>query len=142
MIRYKLFQDNRQTSENKGKWYARAVAEETVDTEKLAEHMASHNLPYSQGVIAGVLKDAIVCIKELVLDGKNVKLDNLAIFSAGLRTKAADTIEAFNVTENILSVRLRARATGTFRGSVLTREATKKQFTEYAPTPKSDTPQA
>lgn len=132
MIRYKLYQDNRDKSEYKGKWYARAVSEETYDTQKLAEHMSSHNLPYSSGVIAGVLKDAIVCIKELVLDGKNVKLDDLAIFSAGLQTKPADTPEKFSAADNIKGVRLRSRATGSFRTTVLTREASKKQFTEYS----------
>lgn len=131
MIRYKLFQDQRSKSDYYGKWYARAVCEETYNTEKLAAHMASHNLPYSKGVIAGVLKDAITCIKELVLDGKNVKLDDLAIFSAGLRTAPADSPAAFNVADNITGVRLRARATGSLRTNILTREASKKQFTEY-----------
>ena len=142
MIRYKLYQDNRSNSPQKGLWYARSVAEETYDTAKLAAHMASHNLPYSQGVIAGVLKDAIACIRELVLDGKNVKLDNLAIFSAGITTKPAESLDKFNAVENIKGVRLRARPSGSFRGKALTSEAVKKQFTEYNPTPKVETPQA
>ena len=45
--------------------------------------MSNHNTPYSSGVIKGVLADMVSCTKELILDGKNVKLDDLAIFSVG-----------------------------------------------------------
>ena len=80
MIRYKLYQNQITTSRFNGYWYARAVCDETYDTQQLAKHMSGHNTPYSPGVIHGVLKDMIACIKELLLDGKNVKLDDLAIF--------------------------------------------------------------
>ncbi len=40
--------------------------------------MSNHNTPYSSGVIKGVLADMVSCTKELILDGKNVKLDELA----------------------------------------------------------------
>ena len=131
MIRYKLYQNRNSNSNTNGKWYARAVCEETYDTEKLAAHMSSHSSPFSAGVIHGVLKDMIACIKELVMDGKNVKLDDLAIFSAGLRTLPANSPEEFTASANIDSVRLRARSTGVVRSSVLTREAKTKQFSQY-----------
>ena len=83
MIRYKKYQNQTKSTRSAGKWLARAVADETLDTRALAEHMAKHNTPYSQGAIHGVLKDMTSCIKELLLDGKNVKLDDLAIFGVG-----------------------------------------------------------
>ena len=83
MIRYKKYQNQTKSTPLSGKWLARAVADETLDTRALAEHMAKHNTPYSQGAIHGVLKDMTSCIKELLLDGKNVKLDDLAIFGVG-----------------------------------------------------------
>lgn len=49
--------------------------------------MSNHNTPYSSGVIKGVLADMVSCTKELILDGKNVKLDDLAIFSVGIVSK-------------------------------------------------------
>lgn len=76
MIRYKKYQNQTKSTPLSGKWLARAVADETLDTRALAEHMAKHNTPYSQGAIHGVLKDMTSCIKELLLDGKNVKLDD------------------------------------------------------------------
>lgn len=132
MIRYKLYQNNNAKSAQYKQWYARAVCEETIDTERLARHMAEHNSPYSAGMIHGVLKDMIACTKELVLDGKNVKLDDLAIFSAGLTTTPAVTADDFKPSTNIKNVKLRARATGTLRSAVLTREAKTRQFSEYS----------
>ena len=84
MIRYKKYQVTGEDSPLKGLWYARPVIEETFDIEKLAKHMSNHNTPYSSGVIKGVLADMVSCTKELILDGKNVKLDDLAIFSVGI----------------------------------------------------------
>ncbi|WP_233251196.1 hypothetical protein [Prevotella sp. oral taxon 313] len=37
----------------------------------------------------------VACIKEIIIDGKNVKIDDLAIFSAGLRTLGAASVEDF-----------------------------------------------
>lgn len=133
MIRYKLYQNNNASNAAAyGRWYARVAVDETYDTEALAEHMANHNTPYSAGTIHGVLNDMISCIKELILDGKNVKLDDLAIFSAGLTSTGAATADEFSASENITKVRLRARATGELTSAVLTREAVKKQLSEYS----------
>ena len=125
------------TSAYNGYWYARAVCDETYDTEKLARHMSEHNTPYSPGDIHGVLKDMINCIKELVLDGKNVKLNDLAIFSVGLKSAGAANLEDFSVNEHIKGVRLRARATGELSSSALKAEAVMKQLTQYSTTTES-----
>lgn len=57
MIRYKIYQNQQKKGVNAGKWFARAVSDETFDLAKLAEHMSKHNSPYSSGVIKGVLTD-------------------------------------------------------------------------------------
>lgn len=49
MIRYKIYQNQQQKGLNAGKWFARAVSDETFDLAKLAEHMSKHNSPYSAG---------------------------------------------------------------------------------------------
>ena len=43
MIRYKIYQNQQQKGLNAGKWFARAVSDETFDLAKLAEHMSKHN---------------------------------------------------------------------------------------------------
>ena len=131
MIRYKLYQNNNGNSSAYGLWYARTAVSETVGLEKLAEHMAAHNTPYSKGCIYGVLRDMVSCIKELVVDGKAVKIDDLAIFSAGITTSPAKTAGDFTAATNIRSVHLRARATGELRTATLTAETGKKEVAAY-----------
>lgn len=132
MIRYKLYQNKMEGNTGYNLWYARAVCDETYDTEMLAKHMSTHNTPYSPGVIHGVLKDMIACIKELLLDGKNVKLDDLAIFSVGIKSKGAASVAAFNVAEYVSGLKLRARATGNLSTSTLKQDAVVKQLTKYS----------
>ena len=113
MLRISLYQNNNEKSQAYQKWYPRVVAEETIGLDELAEHMASHNTPFSKGAIKGILTDAVVCTKELLLLGKNVKFPDLAIFSIGLKVKGgADTKEDFSVAKFIIGLKLRARATG------------------------------
>jgi len=114
MIRIVLYQNtNQKIQEAYGKWFPRVVSEETIGLEELAEHMASHNTPYSKGAILGMLTDAATCTKELLLLGKNVKFADIAIFSLGLVVKeGALTKDDFSVSKNISGLRLRARATG------------------------------
>lgn len=131
MIRYKKYQNQTKSTPLSGKWLARAVADETLDTRALAEHMAKHNTPYSQGAIHGVLKDMTSCIKELLLDGKNVKLDDLAIFGVGIRGKPADTSKDWSVTTNVVGLRLKCRATGTLAINQLKLEAQLKELSPY-----------
>ena len=132
MIKYVKYQNKNEDSKAYGKWYARVKnTEKTVELEDLAEHMAEHNTPYSAGAIAGVLTDMVVCIRHLVLDGRTVKLPNLAIFSAGLKSAGATKSEDFTTSKNIKSVYLRARATGVFTRQELTKAGNVTELPEY-----------
>lgn len=117
MIEYDLKKNNNKKNEKAyGKYYAKPHVIETIDLEALAEQMHTFNSPFSAGTIQGILTDAVVHIKELLLAGKNVKLDNLAIFYIGIKNKeGAATEDDFSVLKNVLGVRMRARATGDFR---------------------------
>ena len=111
MIRYYLYQW--QAKGNlQGLWFARAASDETLNLEALSEHMHSHNCPYSQGTILGVLRDAVKCTKELLLEGKKVKFDNLALFSVGIKGTGAENQKDYSVQKNVDGLRLLARATG------------------------------
>lgn len=56
--------------------------------------------------------------------GKLIKIDNLAIFSVGIRNKEGAKTEAeFNVAGNISGLKLRARATGTLSNANLYNQA-------------------
>lgn len=133
MIRYKKYQMTGENHPLKGLWYARPLIEDTVDIEALAKHMANHNTPYSAGLIKGVLTDMISCTKELILDGKNVKLDDLAIFSVGIVSKkGAASVADFTLADNVKGLKLRARATGELSNAQINLEGQLKEASKYA----------
>ena len=129
MIRYVLKQCKNAKQAIYGQLFAYPVIEETIDEEALSAHMASHNTPFSQGAIKGMLTDMVQCIHELLLEGKNVKLTNLAIFSIGIKNAkgGAEDEEDFSVQKNIQGVKLRARATGIMIAKGLKLNATLKK---------------
>ena len=128
MILFKLSKNkNPKIQKAYGKYYARPVVTQTVNLNALAEHMTEHNTGFSPGATKGLLTDMVKCIKELVLQGLAVKIDDLAIFSIGLKTKkGADSEDDFSVAKNIDGVRLRARATGNLTSSKLDIQASLK----------------
>lgn len=126
MIRFILRQNKVKSSPTVGKYYAWPVIEETMSLRDLAKHMSEHNSGFSEAMCLGVITAMIRCIKEMILQGKNVKIDDLAIFSCGIRNTSggADSEEDFSVSKNISGVKLRARATGTLSAVSLNLDAT------------------
>lgn len=102
--------------------------EETINLAALAKHMEEHNTGFSEAMCLGMMTAMVKCIKEQLLAGKNVKIDNLAIFSVGIRNKEGAKTEAeFTVANNISGVKLRARATGTLSNANLNALASVKK---------------
>ena len=125
MIKYILKQNKNKKSSAFGKYYAYPVVEETMDLAALAKHMEQHNSGFSEAMCLGVLKSMVKGIKEQILAGKNVKIDDLAIFSCGIKNREGSAKEEdFSAANNIANVKLRARATGDLRNSSLTLDAT------------------
>ena len=107
MIRYILKQNQNNTSSAYQKYYAYPVVEQTMNLNDLARHMSEH---------------------EMILEGKNVKIDDLAIFSCGIRNaEGAASEDDFTVAKNIKGVKLRARATGSLSNTNLNLAATIKK---------------
>jgi len=97
------------------KWYGSVKHEDPImDLDELAKHMSEHNTPYSQGLIKGILTDMVACIREKALDGRKIKIDNLAIFSLKVKSTGELDPKAWTVQKNITNVHLAARATGNF----------------------------
>jgi len=139
MILYVLKQNKNEKSSAYGKFFAYPVIEETIDLDALAGHMSNHNTPYSKGAIKGMLTDMVSCIKELLLEGKNVKVADLAIFSLGIKNNGgSDTEDEFSVSKHIKGVKLRARATGELTTTSLNLEASLKKATAVTKSKKED----
>ena len=79
-------------SEQAGKLYARVSYKQTLSVQDMAHHMADHNTAFSEGTITGILIDFVKCIREQVLNGNTVKIDNLAIFKATVEGNGLETL--------------------------------------------------
>ena len=79
-------------TEQAGKLYARVSYKETMSIQDMAHHMAEHNTLFSEGSILGVITDFVKCVREQVLNGNTVKIDNLAIFKATVEANGLDTM--------------------------------------------------
>ncbi len=79
-------------SEQAGKLYARVSYKQTLSVQDMAHHMAEHNTMFSEGSITGILIDFVKCVREQVLMGNTVKIDNLAIFKATVEANALETM--------------------------------------------------
>ena len=127
-------------SEQAGKLYARVSYKQTMTVQDMAQHMAEHNTAFSEGTITGILIDFVKCIREQVLNGNTVKIDNLAIFKAtvegnGLETMydaASDKVASAslgNLQEGaktgpaVKTIKLLAQSTGDFTRDELKKDA-------------------
>ena len=75
-----------------GKYYARVSYKQTLSIQDMAHHMAEHNTIFSEGSILGVLTDFVRCVREMVLNGNTVKIDNLAIIKATVEANGLETL--------------------------------------------------
>jgi len=131
MIRYYKYQANSPIEKINGKFFLRVKNSEQIDLQGLASHMASHASGFTEGQIFGILTDMVNCIQELVLDGKTVKLPNLAIFSVGIRCTGANNADEATVN-NIRSIHMNARGTGKFTPAQLKEKVKYKELDTYS----------
>ena len=79
-------------TEQAGKLYARVSYKQTMGVQEMARHMSEHNTLFSEGSITGILIDFVKCVREQVLMGNTVKIDNLAIFKATVESNGLDVL--------------------------------------------------
>ncbi len=86
-------------TEQAGKLYARVSYKQAMTIQDMARHMAEHNTVFSEGSILGVLTDFVKCVREMVLMGNTVKIENLAIFKATVgNTVKIENLAIFKAT--------------------------------------------
>lgn len=120
-VKYLIVKKKIQTKEGpKEKFYAKMYPGPVIEFDKLVEHMASHQSTYSAGTIAGVLKDMLSCIQELLLEGNGVRLGDLGLMRLSLTARGMD--KAADVTSSTIDKAvLLVRNTKTWSNAMLTR---------------------
>ena len=85
--------------------HAFAVAQysDVMTIEKFARHIATHGCVYSRADISAILYMAVDCMREMLLDGRKIRLGDLGDFSVSLTSKGAETAKDFSA-QNITAV--------------------------------------
>ena len=127
-------------SELAGKYYARVSYKQTMSVQDMAHHMAEHNTMFSEGSITGILIDFVKCVREMVLMGNTVKIDNLAIFKATVEANGLESLydpeqdkvasasigtlpEGAKTGAAVKAIKLLAQSTGEFTRDELKKDA-------------------
>ena len=130
MIKYKKYKNTNTNSSCYGKWYGRAV-HELMEFDEFVEHMAKHHCVYSEGTIRGVLIEMEICLREMLLEGKAVRFDDLGIFRIGLETAGKTSAENFTA-DDIRGIRMNLYLGKRFRAAQLFKEAKFREADLYA----------
>ena len=83
--------------------FAIAQYADVITIEKFARHIATHGCVYSRADISAILYMAVDCMRELLLEGKKIRLGDLGDFSVNLSSKGAETADKFTA-QNITGV--------------------------------------
>ena len=78
---------------------------DVMTIEKFAKHITSHGSVYSRADISAILYMAVDCIREMLLEGKKIRLGDLGDFSILLGSKGAETADKFTA-QNITNVKV------------------------------------
>ena len=108
-IIYEIYQNQVEDHPSNGKYFARVKSIETLNTRKMANHIAEHGSIYTPDVIFGVLEKFRSCLIEQLLNSRKVKIDGLGIFylTAECAKGGAESPEKFNVQKNIEALHIR-----------------------------------
>ena len=71
--------------------------------EKFARHIATHGCVYSRADISAILYLAVDCMREMLLDGRKIRLGDLGDFSVTLSSNGAESADKFSAA-NITGV--------------------------------------
>ena len=132
MIKYKKYQNkNDKMPAVYGKWFGRAV-HEIMEFDEFIEHMAKHHCVYSEGTLRGVLIEMEICLRELLLEGKAVRLDDLGIFALSITNKKGGAAESEDYTASLITgVRMNLFLGKRLRTAQLFKDARFKEADKY-----------
>lgn len=99
------------------KAYAIAQYSDVMNIEQLAKHISSHGCVYSRADISAILYMAVDCMREMLLDGKKLRMGDLGDFSVSLVSKGAEKADKF-FPQNITDVKVVWEAGSLFKNLI------------------------
>lgn len=102
---YRLYQNNREGSNQYKMWYGRAVMTNKVTTDELAATIEA-NCTVKRADILAVISELVVTMKKELQDSKRVCLDGFGSFKLSISTKPSGTVAEFSAKDNVKGVRI------------------------------------
>ena len=102
-IIYEVYQNQNEHNAAFGKWYARVKNLESLNTRKLSNHIAEHDIVY------GVMEKFRSCLLEMLLNSKKVKIEGLGTFYTTLECVKGGAIskDKFNILKDVKGLHIR-----------------------------------
>ena len=127
-IFYELKKNTNTASRVFGMWFAYGKAVETMNTRKLAQHIADHGSIYTPDVVYGVLEKFRSCLVEMLLESKRVKIEGLGTFYCTIENSkgGAESADKFSVNTNLKGLHIRFIPEQAAEQNISSREFLKK----------------
>ena len=104
-MKYKIIQETKPRLTTFGKYKAKAIHSNTVETDQILHEVATRN-----GIPAGALTTAMIGLSEVINEhlrqGDKVRLDNWGLMKLEIESDKVDNPSDFNVRRHIHGVRL------------------------------------
>lgn len=110
-VHYVKYKNNSSNPKVSGLWFARTKKVGTITLAGLAEHIEADS-KIERGTVVQVIEALLKQMRELLLSGYNLKIDDFGIFSLSLKTTGAESSAKFSVAKNINGIRLLFRPSG------------------------------
>lgn len=101
-VLYKLYQETRKNSLNKGKWYARVVPNGIMTIDDVADRI-QQNCTAKYSDVLSVLREFKEVLTIALGNGQTVKLAGLGTFKVGIKTRPADTAKEWTLLKNLVN---------------------------------------
>ena len=106
-VKYKLYQNTREQSEQFGMWYGRASyqKDDVLTTDELAEDI-EEKCTLTESDVRAVIIELLKQMKKHLCNGHRVWLEDFGSFKVGLRTSPAKSAKEFTAAANVKGVRV------------------------------------
>lgn len=101
-MQYKIVRQNNEHLESSGKYYAKIVQNDVVDSERIVQELSKYS-GISEGVVHTILIDLAAIMRQHLQNGDVVDLDSIGRFKLKVQSEPLDNPEDFNPKKHIKS---------------------------------------
>lgn len=103
-MKFRIARQNNQHLESSGKYYAKIVQNDVIDTERLVQELSEH-AGLSEGTVHAVLRDLATLLRQHLQNGDVVDIEHIGRFKLKVESEAMDSLEEFDSRKHIKGYR-------------------------------------